>query len=118
MLCSLARCSTLLSRVYVHKCKYLEKSKCAGICIHTCKIPTQSFIKEYMAILLAMESNIKENIKDFSCQFKYVVAQRRDEDSGLQTPCWSTYLPFRKSNVPRFPHIHRRESRRKHRLKP
>ncbi|KAL2643579.1 hypothetical protein R1flu_011166 [Riccia fluitans] len=62
------RTRTLLSRVYVHKCKYLEKSKCAGICTHTCKIPTQSFLKEYMAILLAMESNIKENIKDFNCQ--------------------------------------------------
>ncbi|KAL3696783.1 hypothetical protein R1sor_010859 [Riccia sorocarpa] len=83
---TLADGSVLLSGVYVHKCKYLEESKCAGICTHTCKIPTQTFIKEYMAIPLAMEPNFD----DFSCQFKYgVAAPPRDEDPGLQTPCLS-----------------------------
>ncbi|GJM94495.1 hypothetical protein PR202_ga11142 [Eleusine coracana subsp. coracana] len=27
--------------VFVQKCKYLEESKCLGICINTCKLPTQ-----------------------------------------------------------------------------
>ncbi|KAL2643583.1 hypothetical protein R1flu_011170 [Riccia fluitans] len=83
---TLADGSTLLSGVHVHKCKYLEESKCAGICTHTCKIPTQSFIKDYMAIPLAMEPNFD----DFSCQFKFgVAAPPRDEDPGLHTPCLS-----------------------------
>lgn len=30
-----------VSQVFVEKCKYLEESKCVGICINTCKLPTQ-----------------------------------------------------------------------------
>jgi hypothetical protein len=33
--------SLLLSGVMIQKCKYLDGTKCAGICIHTCKLPTQ-----------------------------------------------------------------------------
>ncbi|CAN1803273.1 Beta-carotene isomerase D27, chloroplastic, partial [Linum perenne] len=29
------------SGVLVERCKYLEQSKCVGICINTCKLPTQ-----------------------------------------------------------------------------
>ncbi|CAK9152885.1 unnamed protein product [Ilex paraguariensis] len=29
------------SGVFVERCKYLEESKCVGICINTCKLPTQ-----------------------------------------------------------------------------
>uniref|UniRef100_A0A452XVM0 Beta-carotene isomerase D27-like C-terminal domain-containing protein n=1 Tax=Aegilops tauschii subsp. strangulata TaxID=200361 RepID=A0A452XVM0_AEGTS len=32
---------SLSSGVFVEKCKYLEESKCLGICINTCKLPTQ-----------------------------------------------------------------------------
>lgn len=28
-------------QVFVEKCKYLEESKCIGICLNTCKFPTQ-----------------------------------------------------------------------------
>lgn len=27
--------------MHVERCKYLEESKCVGICINTCKFPTQ-----------------------------------------------------------------------------
>ncbi|BBN01411.1 beta-carotene isomerase [Marchantia polymorpha subsp. ruderalis] len=82
----LADGSTQLSGVFVHKCKYLEESKCAGICTHTCKIPTQTFMKEKMSVPLSMEPNFN----DYSCQFKYgVAAPPRDEDPGLLTPCLS-----------------------------
>ncbi|KAJ8440859.1 hypothetical protein Cgig2_000747 [Carnegiea gigantea] len=27
--------------VYVERCKYLEESKCAGVCLNTCKLPSQ-----------------------------------------------------------------------------
>jgi len=30
-------------QVFVEKCKYLEESKCLGICINTCKLPTQVY---------------------------------------------------------------------------
>ncbi|KAJ7558603.1 hypothetical protein O6H91_04G047500 [Diphasiastrum complanatum] len=56
--------SLLASGVLVERCKYLEESKCASICVHTCKLPTQSFIKSEMGVPLAMEPNFE----DFSCQ--------------------------------------------------
>lgn len=31
----------VVCQVLVQKCKYLDETKCAGICIHTCKLPTQ-----------------------------------------------------------------------------
>lgn len=37
----LADGTTQRSGVLVEKCKYLEESGCAGICVHTCKMPTQ-----------------------------------------------------------------------------
>ncbi|XP_020594349.1 beta-carotene isomerase D27, chloroplastic-like, partial [Phalaenopsis equestris] len=33
--------SSCSSGVFVEKCKYLEESSCVGICINTCKLPTQ-----------------------------------------------------------------------------
>ncbi|TYI00282.1 hypothetical protein ES332_A11G122800v1 [Gossypium tomentosum] len=52
------------SGVFVERCKYLEESKCVGICINTCKLPTQSFFKDYMGVPLLMEPNFS----DYSCQ--------------------------------------------------
>ncbi|MCO5610795.1 hypothetical protein L7F22_065036 [Adiantum nelumboides] len=76
---------TLLeSGVLVERCKYLEESKCAGICIHTCKLPSQTFITDYMGVPLTMEPNFE----DLSCQFKFgVAAPARKDDESLKTPC-------------------------------
>ncbi|KAI5059110.1 hypothetical protein GOP47_0025429 [Adiantum capillus-veneris] len=76
---------TLLeSGVLVERCKYLEESKCAGICIHTCKLPSQTFITDYMGVPLTMEPNFE----DLSCQFKFGVAPpARQDDESLKTPC-------------------------------
>ncbi|KAL5649305.1 hypothetical protein ACJX0J_040114, partial [Zea mays] len=52
------------SGVFVEKCKYLEESKCLGICINTCKLPTQTFFKDHMGVDLYMEPNFE----DYSCQ--------------------------------------------------
>ncbi|KAG5567839.1 hypothetical protein RHGRI_003126 [Rhododendron griersonianum] len=56
--------SSLRSGVFVERCKYLEESKCVGICINTCKLPTQTFFKDYMGVPLLMEPNFS----DYSCQ--------------------------------------------------
>ncbi|TKY52447.1 Beta-carotene isomerase D27 [Spatholobus suberectus] len=52
------------SGVYVERCKYLEESKCVGICANTCKFPTQTFFKDHMGVPLLMEPNLG----DYSCQ--------------------------------------------------
>ncbi|RRT75922.1 hypothetical protein B296_00025399 [Ensete ventricosum] len=37
----LADGSSCSSGVFVERCKYLEESKCLGVCVNTCKLPTQ-----------------------------------------------------------------------------
>ncbi|KAK6120135.1 hypothetical protein DH2020_046041 [Rehmannia glutinosa] len=70
--------------VFVEKCKYLEESKCVGVCINTCKLPTQTFFKEYMGVPLVMEPNFS----DYSCQFKFgVLPPPPEDDTALKEPC-------------------------------
>ncbi|XP_062143250.1 beta-carotene isomerase D27, chloroplastic [Alnus glutinosa] len=72
------------SGVFVDRCKYLEESKCVGICINTCKLPTQTFFKDYMGVPLLMEPNFS----DYSCQFKFgVLAPLPEDDISLKEPC-------------------------------
>ncbi|OEL19873.1 hypothetical protein BAE44_0019108 [Dichanthelium oligosanthes] len=70
--------------VFVEKCKYLEESKCLGICINTCKLPTQTFFKDHMGVDLYMEPNFE----DYSCQFNFgVPPPPLDADKALKEPC-------------------------------
>ncbi|XP_066363065.1 beta-carotene isomerase D27, chloroplastic-like isoform X1 [Miscanthus floridulus] len=72
------------SGVFVEKCKYLEESKCLGICINTCKLPTQTFFKDHMGVDLYMEPNFE----DYSCQFNFgVPPPPPDTDKALKEPC-------------------------------
>ncbi|XP_028797037.1 beta-carotene isomerase D27, chloroplastic isoform X1 [Neltuma alba] len=72
------------SGVYVERCKYLEESKCASICINTCKFPTQTFFMDHMGVPLLMEPNFS----DYSCQFKFgVLPPQPEDDSILKEPC-------------------------------
>ncbi|RVW41551.1 Beta-carotene isomerase D27, chloroplastic [Vitis vinifera] len=76
--------SSCSSGVFVERCKYLEESKCVGICINTCKLPTQTFFKDYMGVPLAMEPDFT----NYSCQFSFgVLPPRPEEDSTLKEPC-------------------------------
>lgn len=76
--------SSCQSGVFVERCKYLEESKCVGICVNTCKLPTQTFFKDHMGIPLFMEPNFT----DYSCQFNFgVVPPTPENDSALQEPC-------------------------------
>ncbi|KAJ1261449.1 hypothetical protein BS78_09G030300 [Paspalum vaginatum] len=72
------------SGVFVEKCKYLEESKCLGICINTCKLPTQTFFKDHMGVDLYMEPKFE----DYSCQFNFGVPPPPiDADKALKEPC-------------------------------
>ncbi|KAJ6823947.1 beta-carotene isomerase D27, chloroplastic [Iris pallida] len=76
--------SSCNSGVFVEKCKYLEESKCVGICINTCKLPTQTFFKDCMGVPLHMEPNFD----DYSCQFNFGVhAPLPANDKAANEPC-------------------------------
>eukprot|EP00775_Hariotina_reticulata_P008624 gene8624-8805_t len=79
--------------VLVERCRYLEQSGCASICINSCKVPTQEFFEKDMGLPLTMTPNYE----DFSCQFafgKTPLPQSQDEivilaDKFSQTVAWS-----------------------------
>ncbi|GLT42649.1 hypothetical protein SLA2020_166390 [Shorea laevis] len=77
--------SSCESGVFVERCKYLEESKCVGVCINTCKLPTQTFFKDCMGVPLLMEPNFS----DYSCQFKFGIlpSPSPEQDTALKEPC-------------------------------
>eukprot|EP00898_Chlorokybus_atmophyticus_P007108 jgi/Chlat1/7399/Chrsp6S07431 len=85
--------------VLVEKCRYLEQTGCAGICVHTCKMPTQAFMMRDMGVPLLMEPNYE----DFSCQFSFGVAPpTRENDPALATSCLAVCPTAAKLNtIPR-----------------
>lgn len=72
--------------VLVKRCRYLEESGCVGICINSCKIPTQEFFEKDMGLSLTMEPNYET----FECQFSFgKMPLPRDEDEAFQSGCFS-----------------------------
>jgi Beta-carotene isomerase D27-like, C-terminal len=72
--------------VLVTRCRFLEESQCASVCINSCKIPTQNFFLQDMGIPLLMEPNYTTG----SCQFSFgVLPNTTTETIGVSTPCLS-----------------------------
>jgi len=55
------------SGVKIEKCRYLEASGCAGMCVNMCKLPTQRFFTEDLGLPLTMTPNFE----DLSCQMVF-----------------------------------------------
>jgi hypothetical protein len=55
------------SGVQIEKCRYLEESRCVGMCINMCKLPTQRFFTQEFGIPLTMTPNFE----DFSCEMVF-----------------------------------------------
>ena len=43
------------SGVHIQKCRYLEESRCVGLCVNLCKMPTQRFFTEGFGIPLTID---------------------------------------------------------------
>lgn len=78
------------SGVHIKKCRYLEQSRCVGLCVNLCKIPTQQFFTEDFAIPLTMTPNFE----DFSCDmvFGQPPPPLNTEDVAQQ-PCLKQQCP-------------------------
>jgi len=73
--------------VLVKRCRYLEESGCASICINSCKIPTQTFFALDMGLPLTM----KPNYEDFSCQFSFgLTPPNETDDEAFSTECFTS----------------------------
>ncbi|XP_061369092.1 beta-carotene isomerase D27, chloroplastic-like isoform X2 [Gastrolobium bilobum] len=71
--------------VYIRKCRFLEETNCAGMCINLCKMPSQSFIKDS----LGMPLNMVPNFDDMSCEMIFGQdPPASNDDPALKQPCY------------------------------
>ena len=70
--------------VLVKRCRFLEESGCASVCVNSCKIPTQKFFAEDMGLPLTMTPDYETG----ECQFSFGLTPT-DESEALarDTPC-------------------------------
>jgi hypothetical protein len=72
--------------VLVKRCRFLEESQCASICVNSCKIPTQNFFRENMGLSLKMTPDYQTG----ECQFAFgVLPTAEEEREARETPCLS-----------------------------
>ncbi len=68
----------------VKRCRFLEESGCASVCINACKIPTQNFFIEDMGLPLTMTPDYETH----ECQFSFgVLPNSKEELEAKNTPC-------------------------------
>jgi hypothetical protein len=70
----------------VKRCRFLEESGCASICVNACKIPTQRFFMDDMGLKLTMTPDYETG----ECQFSYGLTPSPEEElKARNTPCLS-----------------------------
>lgn len=68
----------------VKRCRFLEESGCASVCVNACKLPTQDFFNQDMGLPLTMTPNYET----FECEFKFGLSVNETEEALLlNTPC-------------------------------
>lgn len=72
------------SGVHIKKCRYLEHSRCVGMCINMCKLPTQNFFTQDFGIPLTMTPNFE----DFSCDMVFgQIPPALETEAVYHAPC-------------------------------
>lgn len=70
----------------VKRCRFLEESGCASVCVNSCKIPTQKFFIEDMGLPLTMTPDYETH----ECQFSFGrMPTQQDDLDAMGTPCLS-----------------------------
>lgn len=70
----------------VKRCRFLEESGCASVCVNSCKLPTQNFFLQDMGLPLTMEPDYDT----FECQFSFGKAPTLETETlAALTPCLS-----------------------------
>jgi len=78
---------TWSSGVQIKKCRYLESSKCVGMCVNMCKLPTQDLFTNKLGLPLTM----KPNFEDLSCEMIFGEEPPPiEEDEAYGQPCYAT----------------------------
>lgn len=72
--------------LHVCRCRYLEETRCASICVNTCKMPTQAFFNSDMSVPLT----IVPNYETLACEFKFgITPSVADEADARNVACFA-----------------------------
>ncbi len=72
------------SDVHIKKCRYLEESRCVGLCVNLCKLPTQQFFTEKFGIPLTLTPNFE----DLSCEMVFgQMPPALETEDAYNQPC-------------------------------
>ena len=72
--------------IKAERCRFLEQSGCASVCVNSCKAPSQEWLGEDFG----MDLHIQPNYDDFSCQWKFnVEPPPLYEDAAVMVPCFT-----------------------------
>jgi len=72
--------------VKAERCRFLEQSKCASVCVNTCKVPSQTWLGDDFG----MKVHIQPNYDDFSCRWRFgTQPPPLMEDEAVMVPCFS-----------------------------
>ena len=55
--------------VKAERCRFLESTQCASVCVNTCKVPSQQWLGQDFG----MPIHIQPNYDDFSCVWRFGV---------------------------------------------
>ncbi|KAK9139563.1 hypothetical protein Scep_009244 [Stephania cephalantha] len=81
--------------VHIKKCRFLEKSRCVGMCVNMCKMPSQKFIHNSFG----MPVNMVPNFDDMSCEM--IFGQEPPlaaDDPALKQPCYKILCKAKKKH--------------------
>lgn len=72
--------------VKAERCRFLEQAQCASVCVNTCKVPSQEWLRDDFG----MNLHIQPNYDDFSCRWRFgKVAPPLMEDEAIMSPCFT-----------------------------
>ena len=73
-------------QVLVRRCRFLEESRCASVCVNACKMPTQAFFNEEMGVPMRMVPDYET----LQCRFQFGLPPTEDDEADARaTPCFS-----------------------------
>ncbi len=90
------------SNVHIERCRYLEQSRCVGMCINMCKLPTQTFFTQDFGIPLTMTPNFE----DFSCEMVFgQPPPPLQTEAAYNEPCLKDQCPTAQSAIAPCPKV-------------
>ena len=88
--------------VLLERCRVLEESGCASVCLNVCKLPTQAFFNETAGLAVTLVPDYET----FECRFVYgKTPPPPEQDEAFDTPCFSQCPISRDAGNPTKPFL-------------